>query len=216
MAQLFRPQDNARFRIAIVAALAAVIGTGGILLAYSHSGQAWDVGKTASQPIPFRHDLHAGRLGLDCRYCHSSVERASAAGMPSVQTCMTCHSQVLQGASVLEPLRTSLAFDQPLVWNSVHRLPPFARFHHGIHITKGVACETCHGKVETMQQTEKTQTLSMGWCLDCHRNPGPHLSLTEAAHAMSLTQADPAKPVDPIKAHAAAIDRLTSCSTCHY
>ncbi|WP_230533085.1 cytochrome c3 family protein [Microvirga roseola] len=216
MAQLFRPEANARFRVGIIVALPAAIGAVGVVFAYNHSDSAWDVGQTVSQPIPFRHDIHAGQLGVDCRYCHNSVERASFAGMPSAQTCMTCHSQVLAGASVLEPVRTSLALDQPIIWNSIHQLPSYARFHHGIHVSKGVACETCHGEVWTMAQTRKVETMSMGWCLDCHRNPAPYLRPPEAVHAIGWTPDNPAELINLLKAYNIATERLTNCSTCHY
>lgn len=215
MAQLFRPGANTQFRVGIVAAVVAFVGSVGAIFAYNHSGSAWNVGQTAPQPIPFRHDLHAGRLGIDCRYCHSSVERASFAGMPSAQTCMTCHSQVWTGASVLEPIRTSLALDQPIVWNSIHRLPDHAYFHHGIHVSKGVACETCHGKVWTMEKTRKVETMSMGWCLDCHRNPAPYLRPPEAVRAAGGTPDDPAETIKLLEAYNIATERLTNCSTCH-
>jgi hypothetical protein len=207
MAQLFRPQANTRFRLGIVLVVVALGGAFAAVFIYNRSDRAWHVGETVVQPIPFRHDLHAGGLGIACRYCHSSVGRSSFAGMPSAHTCMTCHSQVWKGATVLEPLRTSLALNQPIVWNSVHRFPPHAYFHHGIHVSKGVACETCHGDVRTMAQTKKVRTMSMGWCLECHRNPAPYLRPRETARAGGTTE--------DAERHDIAIARLTSCSTCH-
>lgn len=215
MAQVFGPKANARFLVAIGATVAVVVGGIGSIVAYQRSDGAWNVGKTVKQLIPFRHDLHSGELGIDCRYCHSSVERAAFAGMPSAQTCMTCHSQVWKGATVLEPIRTSLALDQPIVWNAVHRLPEHAYFHHGIHVSKGVACETCHGEVWTMTQTKKVETLSMSWCLDCHRNPAPYLRPPAAVHARGSTPKDLEQSVDLLRAYGIATERLTDCSTCH-
>jgi Cytochrome c7 and related cytochrome c len=142
----------------------------------------------APQPIPFNHDLHVGGLGIDCRYCHSSVERAAAAGLPSAETCMTCHSQVWTAAAVFAPIQRSLEQDQPLAWNVLHALPEFAYFHHGVHVANGVACETCHGRIDLMPRTVKTETLSMGWCLDCHRDPAPQLRPPEAIFAMAGTR----------------------------
>jgi hypothetical protein len=196
MAQLFRPEADTYIRIGI--ALIALAALGAFSLPYIHarSDRAWNVGRPAEQPIPFRHDLHAGGLGIDCRYCHSSVERSAAAGMPSAQTCMTCHSLVWAGASVLEPLRTSLALGVPLAWARLHDLPEHAFFRHGIHVAKGVACETCHGDVGSMAETVKAETLSMGWCLSCHRDPQPYLDLAGAVPDIATA-------------------RLTSCSTCH-
>jgi Cytochrome c3 len=215
MAQLYRPGANTRFRLGIILAPLALAGVFGGIFVYSRSDRAWHVGETVEQPIPFRHDLHAGGLGISCRYCHSSVERASFAGMPSAHTCMTCHSEVWKGATVLEPLRTSLALDQPIVWNSIHRLPAHAYFHHGIHVAKGVGCETCHGEVRTMAQTRKVKTMSMGWCLECHRNPAPYRRPTETVHAAGDAAGPPARAVELLEGHAVATGRLTSCSTCH-
>jgi Cytochrome c7 and related cytochrome c len=215
MAQLFSRQADTAFRVALVLAVLAAIGVGAVAWAWSRSGSAWNVGVPAPQPIPFRHDLHSGALGLDCRYCHATVERAAHAGMPSAQTCMTCHSQVWTGASVLEPLRTSLALGQGLTWTSVHRLPAHAYFHHAAHVSKGVACETCHGRVDRMPRTVKTQTLSMGWCLDCHRDPAPYLRPRDAVFAMGWESAGWHLPEELRAASAAALPRLTSCNTCH-
>jgi hypothetical protein len=214
MAQLFGPQANARFRLGIVLTAVAIAGALGAAYLYSRSDGFWNVGQTVAQPIPFRHDVHAGGLGIDCRYCHSSVARAASAGMPSAQTCMTCHSQVWQGASVLEPIRTSLALDQPIAWNSIHRLP-YAYFHHGIHVSKGVSCQTCHGEVRTMAQTTKVETMSMGWCLDCHRNPAPYLRPLESVQATRQMPSNPAEAIKLVELHNIATERLTNCSTCH-
>jgi hypothetical protein len=198
MAQIFGAGATVVFRLAL--ALAAAGGAGGAVLVFgwSRSASAWNVGKPAPQPIPFRHDLHAGTLRIDCRYCHSTAASAAFAGMPAAETCMTCHSQIWVGASVLEPVRSSLALDKPIEWKSVHRLPDYAYFHHGAHLRAGVGCETCHGQVDEMARTVKVHTLSMGWCLDCHRNPTPRSASPEI------------QPLDT-----AAAQRLTSCSTCH-
>jgi Cytochrome c3/Class III cytochrome C family len=215
MAQLFRPEATTIFRVVLVLVVLGAVGMAALAFVWARSDKVWNVGQPAAQPIPFRHDLHAGTLGIDCRYCHASVERAADAGMPSAQTCMTCHSQVWTGASILEPLRTSLAFNQVIRWTSVHRLPDYAYFHHAAHVTKGVACETCHGRVDQMTKTVRVQTLSMGWCLDCHRNPAPHLRPRDAVFAMGWSHAagTPALEGD---ASAHADNRLlTSCSTCH-
>jgi hypothetical protein len=215
MAQLFSRKTDTAFRVVLVLTVVAAAGIGALAFAWSRSASAWNVGVPAPQPIPFRHDLHAGALALDCRHCHSTVERAAHAGMPSAQTCMSCHSQVWAGASVLEPLRTSLALGQPITWTSVHRLPVYAYFHHAAHVSKGVACETCHGRVDQMPKTVKVETLSMGWCLDCHRDPAPHLRPADAVFAMGAEPHGKDLP-DHVRAYyQAAAPRLTSCNTCH-
>lgn len=215
MAQLFSPRADVTFRLVIAIALLAVFGVA--VLAYWHvrSPAYWNVGTAAAQPIPFRHDLHAGELQLDCRFCHSSVEKAAFAGMPSAQTCLTCHSQVWRGAGVLEPLRSAQALDQPVRWTSVHRLPDHVHFAHAPHIAKGVACQTCHGRVDEMRETAKAATMSMGWCLDCHRDPAPHLGKPENVFAFHGEGAMVAGASSPPKPEASGTPRLMSCNLCH-
>jgi hypothetical protein len=215
MAQLFTPAATTLFRVAIVLAGLGIAGAGMTAYLWARADSTWNLGKPAPQPVPFRHDLHAGQLSIDCRYCHSTVERAADAGMPSAQTCMSCHSQVWVGASVLEPVRSSFALGQPIRWTSVHRLPDHAYFHHAAHVTKGVACETCHGRVDQMPRTVKAQTLSMGWCLDCHRDPGPYLRPREAVFAMGYEPHGDRVPADLRAFYREASRRLTSCNTCH-
>lgn len=215
MAQLFTPAATTLFRVAIVLIGLGVVAAGAMAYLWARSGSTWNVGKPAEQPIPFRHDLHSGSLGIDCRYCHSTVERAADAGMPSAQTCMSCHSQVWVGASILEPVRSSFILGQPIEWASVHRLPDYAYFHHAVHVTKGVACETCHGRVDQMPKMVKTQTMSMGWCLDCHRDPVPHLRPRQAVFAMGYEPHGNDLPEDIRVFYQEASRRLTSCNTCH-
>jgi len=210
MTQLFGRRTSIVFRLAV---LGLPVLAAGLLAAtglYLRSDAAWGVGEPAAQPIPFRHDLHAGDLGLDCRYCHRAVENAASAGMPSAQTCLTCHSQVWAKLGTFEPLRTSIALDVPIPWQSVHRLPDFTVFHHGIHVQNGVACETCHGRVDRMAQTVKTETLSMAWCLDCHRDPVSRLRPPAEVFEMGWVGAIPVTTLDPVEAR-----RLTDCSICH-
>jgi hypothetical protein len=212
MTQHFGRRTSTVFRIAV---LGLPVLLAGLLVAgalYWRSDAAWSVGRPAAQPIPFRHDLHVGGLGLDCRYCHSSVERAATAGMPSAQTCLTCHSHVWAELATLEPMRTSSALNVPIPWQSVHRLPDFSVFHHGIHVQGGVACETCHGRVDQMARTVKTETLSMAWCLDCHRDPAPRLRPPAEVFEMGWVGHSPISTPAP---DPAAIRRLTDCSTCH-
>ncbi|MCL4767771.1 MAG: cytochrome c family protein [Hyphomicrobiaceae bacterium] len=217
MAQLFRPGANTAFRLGIIVAVSAVGGLLAFSYFYVRSDWFWRVGVTAAQPIPFRHDIHVSGIGIACAFCHSTAERSAHAGMPTAHACLICHSQILQGATMLEPLRTSVALGQPIVWASVHRLPSFAYFHHGAHVSSGIACETCHGRVEEMPQTHKVNTLSMGWCLDCHRDPANHVRSAEAEIAaqpgMRRLSASKGQPIrgSPLR----AASPLTNCSVCH-
>ena len=215
MSQIFSRRASRLFGISLLMLPPTAAAMFGGLHLYLRSDAAWNVGVPAPQPIPFRHDLHAGELGLDCRHCHVSVESAASAGMPTAQTCMSCHSQVWTGLASLEPLRTSLAFGAPIEWASVHRLPGHAFFHHGIHVAKGVACQTCHGRVDEMAETVKTETLSMGWCLDCHRDPGPRLSEPDAVFSMTDAKTTALRDDELMALHGVVVDNLTDCSTCH-
>jgi len=191
-----------------------VVLAGGFL--YVRSDWFWNVGESADQPIPFRHDLHVSGIGIDCVFCHSWAERMAHAGMPTAQTCLTCHSQILQGASVLEPLRTSAALNQPIRWSSVSRLPSFVYFHHGVHASAGITCERCHGRIDQMRQTRKVHTLSMGWCLECHRKTG-----TAAATGIGRQRAGAGAAPNALRNRGSLkvsehfATPLTNCSVCH-
>lgn len=134
-----------------------------------------EVGYAPVQPVDFSHKLHAGELGMDCRYCHSTVERASFAAVPTTQTCMNCHAHVRTDSPRLAPVRESYDHDTPLEWVRVHNLPDFVFFDHSAHLGAGVGCESCHGRIDQMVRVTQEQPLTMGWCLECHRNPDAHL-----------------------------------------
>lgn len=216
MAQLFRPAATTAFRIAILAAIliTLLLMAGGFF--YVRSDWFWRVGVSAAQPIPFPHDLHVSGVDIACAFCHNTAERYAHAGMPTAQTCLTCHSQILQGATVLEPLRTSAALGQPIRWSSVHRLPSFVYFHHGVHVSHGISCETCHGNVGQMRETQKVHTLSMAWCLSCHRDPHPPFD-TSTSQKLSDVDApsDPPAKTDSLRVSEVFAAPLTDCSVCH-
>lgn len=221
MPQLFSPGASSYARVALIVAPLAVAGIAALAYAHARSDSTWNVGAPAPQPIPFRHDLHAGALGIACAFCHGSATRSAHAGMPSAETCMTCHSQVWAGASVLQPLLTSLALDQPIRWTSVHRLPGYVRFDHAAHVSKGLACGTCHGDTAGMTKTVRAHTLSMGWCLDCHREPQRYVTPQQAAMITGLARRNrsPGAEGDQVEArqglYAELRRHLTDCSTCH-
>jgi hypothetical protein len=197
MPQLFTQAADRRLRIAALLGVFTLVAAGIAAFALARSDRAWGVGRPAPQPIPFSHAVHAGGLGLDCRYCHAGVERAAAAGMPTAETCLGCHRQVWNVAAQFAPLETALALGTPVAWASVHRLPDHVRFHHAAHVGAGLDCATCHGAVAAMPRTVKAEPQSMGWCLDCHR------AADAAADA-------------PRHLHAGIqVSPLTRCSTCH-
>jgi hypothetical protein len=176
------------------------------------------VSVVVDQPVPFSHEHHVQGLGLDCRYCHTSVETSSFAGIPPTETCMTCHSQIWSESAMLEPVRSSMRTDTPLRWNRVHDLPDYAYFNHAVHVRKGVGCSSCHGAVDRMPLTWKAEPMTMEWCLGCHRRPERALrSRKQDVFNMAWTApADqPALGKKLIQERHIAVDRLTNCSTCH-
>ena len=175
MPQLFRPVADTIARIVLVSLLVAPFVIVGGAYALMRSPYVTGQGMTLGQPVPFSHAHHVGQLGIDCRSSHASVESAAFAGLPPTATCMTCHSQLYTNAEMLAPVRQSLAEGKPIHWTRVHRLPDYVYFDHSIHIAKGVGCTTCHGAVQDMPLMRQTAPLTMGWCLDCHRDPAPHL-----------------------------------------
>ena len=178
------------------------------------------------QPVPFSHRHHAGELGIDCRYCHTSVEKSSFAGVPPTQTCMTCHSQIWTNASMLEPVRESYRSDKSLEWIRVNSLPDFVYFDHSIHIAKGVGCTTCHGDIAKMPLTERAGTLYMSWCLECHRQPekyvrpksevfNPYYQAPPGDEQLKLGRQLVAEYRIQVPRHPGGVKPLQTCSTCH-
>lgn len=180
MAQIFRPSADTWLRVIVAGTLLALIG--GLVAAggYADSAYATRVGWVRDQPVPFSHAHHVGGLGIDCRYCHVTVETSAHAGLPPTHICMTCHSQEWTRAPALEPVRWSYANKMPLQWNRVARLPDYAYFNHSIHISRGVPCTMCHGRIDRMPLTMRAKPFEMRFCVDCHRDPLPHL--VPAAH----------------------------------
>ena len=188
------------------------------LLYYAGSPRTTDVGYSPVQPVPFSHAQHAGELGMDCRYCHDTVERAAQAAVPPTATCMNCHALLAADSDKLLPVRQSAASGKPVRWVRVHDLPDYAYFSHRIHVLKGVGCASCHGRIDRMEQVYQVNTLSMGWCLDCHRNPGPHLRPQESITLMGDWIAPEAPPIAQdrlLKRYNIREKASTDCSVCH-
>jgi hypothetical protein len=170
------------------------------------------------QPIPFSHEHHVGGLGLDCRYCHTTVTESPFAGMPTTKTCMTCHSQVWTNAPMLEPVRQSWRSGTPISWKRVNSVPDYAYFNHQIHVQKGVGCVTCHGQVDAMPLMSQAATLQMSWCLDCHRGPEKYLRPREHVFEMNFAPSQPQQVLGKqlVEAyHVRSSQELTDCYTCH-
>jgi len=215
MAQIFHPSTNPVSRVTIFGALIALASLAWIGGAIERSSYVTEVGNPRTQPVPFSHRHHVGGMGIDCRYCHTSVEDAAFAGMPPTQTCMNCHTQIWAGSPALEPVRESFRTDAALAWIRVHDLPDFVYFDHSIHVKKGVACVTCHGRVDLMPLMWQAAPLTMEWCLECHRHPERFVRPREQVFAM-----DWRPPADQIAmgrrlVREYHIARMTSCSTCH-
>jgi hypothetical protein len=192
--------------VAVVVALAGGLVTA--LVWYYFSPLNTQVGYQPSQPVPYSHLLHAGQMGMDCRYCHANIERAAHAMIPPTQTCMNCHSLVRTTSARLAPVRESWESGQAIEWVKVHRLPDHAYFDHSVHLSAGVGCVECHGRIDRMEVVRQSQPLSMSWCLDCHRNPTPHIrpidQITNMDPSLSGT-APPPRTLNPPQ----------TCSGCH-
>lgn len=207
-----------------------VYATGLVRLGFSPKATA--VGYQPQQPIPYSHALHAGKLGIDCRYCHTSVENASFAALPPTQTCMNCHATIKTDSPLLKPLRDSWETGKPVEWTRVHSLPNYAYFNHGAHVTHGVSCVECHGRVDQMDTVKQVQPLSMSWCLECHRDPAGRLRPKDQvtnlgwlatedpiAKAKSITDPESAKRIVgefyKSEYHIQNPAYMQACSTCH-
>jgi hypothetical protein len=218
MPQIFHPSASTLSRITIFGALGIVLGL--LFLSYllMQSPYQTQVRVVQPQPVPFSHEHHVRGLGIDCRYCHTSVETSAFAGLPPTYTCMSCHSQIWASSPMLEPVRTSLAENKPLAWTRVHDLPDFVYFNHSIHVQKGVGCVSCHGRVDKMPLAWKEEPMTMEWCLECHRHPERHLRDKSDVFRMDLvlsSQEQLQKGRDLVKSHGIELDRLTNCSVCH-
>jgi hypothetical protein len=173
---------------------------------------------TREQPVQFSHKHHVGDDGIDCRYCHTSVETSAVAGIPPTKTCMNCHSVIFNNADYLEPVRESYRTGRSIEWVKIHRLADFVYFNHSIHVNKGIGCSTCHGRVDEMPLIFQANTLLMQWCLDCHRDPEPYLRPMDQVFVMDWRPGPDQEELGKKFAkerNLRTTAELTSCSTCH-
>jgi hypothetical protein len=220
MAQIFRKSGNSFARATLVGIVLLFFGFWGVVYAVFWSSYTTNENIPRAQPVPFSHQHHVSGLGLDCRYCHTSVETSSFAGIPPTETCMTCHSQVWRDAPVLAPVRESLATGTPIHWQRVNQVPDFVFFNHSIHVQKGIGCSTCHGAVDKMPITWKAHSLYMRWCIDCHANPQQHLRPPDQIFNMSwrapTNQAQTGKQLfNTYHISQQRLNQLRDCSMCH-
>ena len=217
MPQVFSRSANGISRFLLWGALVLLVAGVAVAVALPRSALDNGIGMPVAQPVPFSHKHHVGQLGIDCRYCHNGVETSSSAGLPATEVCMTCHSQLFTNAAMLAPVRDSLASGTPLHWQRVNSVPDFVYFNHAIHVNKGVACETCHGDVDDMPLTARAHSLTMGWCLSCHRDPEPNLRPPQDVFKMHW------KPPEDIKQIRRSLigildihpETMTDCYVCH-
>jgi hypothetical protein len=215
MPQLFDRSANTLSKVSIVGVLLLVGGLLGLVMVLGRSSYVTRAEEFVEQPIQFSHLHHVADDGIDCRYCHTSVETSPFAGIPPTKTCMNCHSQLWATAPILEPVRASLRNDTPLRWTRVHDLPDFVFFNHSIHVKKGVGCETCHGRVDQMPLIAQKKSLQMEWCLDCHRNPEKYVRPRSEVLTMGYRPPVPQSVMGAQLVKDYQIKGNTSCSTCH-
>ncbi|MBV6431171.1 MAG: hypothetical protein IANPNBLG_01300 [Bryobacteraceae bacterium] len=236
MSQIFHPSTNSVAKVSIVAVLLLAGGAGYALMGVNRSPYVSRAKIPFDQPVPFSHKHHVAGLGIDCRYCHTTVERTAFAGIPETETCMSCHSMIWTNAKILEPVRQSWATGKSLEWTRVHDLPGFVYFNHSIHINKGMGCSECHGRVDQMPLMYQENTLYMEWCLDCHRNPEAHVRPRDKVFQMDYKHPEclpgleggegkeGEKPKEPCVSQEELgrklvaeykIQKLTDCYTCH-
>jgi hypothetical protein len=215
MPQTFHRSTNTIARATIFGILLVVVGS--IVLALTVNSSSWVTRARVAreQPIQFSHERHVAGNGIDCRYCHTSVEVSSFAGIPPTKTCMNCHSEIFSTSPFLEPVRQSYQSGRSLVWTRVHDLPDFVYFNHSIHVDKGIGCTTCHGQVDRMPLMWQYASLQMEWCLDCHRHPEQYVRPREQVFSTDYTVPSNQLELGRKLVAAYRIQSLTSCSTCH-
>ena len=215
MPQIFRPSANTIARVSIFGAIFFIAALILLLEAIDRSPWVTQARVARDQPIQFSHERHVAGNGIDCRYCHTSVEGSSFAGIPPTKTCMNCHAQIFSNSPFLAPVRESFRTGQSVKWTRVHDLPDFVYFNHSIHLHKGVGCTTCHGRVDRMPLMYQEQSLQMEWCVDCHRQPERYLRPRELVFSVDYVAPPNQLELGQRLVAAYQVKKLTNCSTCH-
>lgn len=218
MAALFPRWSNLVFRSVLLLVGAAVVGVPVLLMAWARTPWARGQFEPLEQPMWFDHRHHVTGYRIDCRYCHSLVERAATAGVPATEVCVPCHNALWLGSPYFEPVQRSLATGRPIAWRRVHDLPDFVFFNHAIHVGKGVGCESCHGRVDRMELVYQVAPLTMKWCLECHRDPAPHLRPLEEVTTMGWEPDTPGLALGSMLMERYNVREgreITTCTACH-
>lgn len=215
MPQIFHRSANTLSKLSLAGLLILVGSLIFTAILVARSSYVTRAHEFVEQPVQFSHRHHVKDDGIDCRYCHTSVETSPFAGIPPTKTCMNCHSQIWTNAKILEPIRSAYTSGKPIAWNRVHRLPDFVKFNHSIHVAKGIGCASCHGRVDKMNLMYQAAPLTMQWCLSCHREPEKFIRPKNEVFNMEYVAASQ-KEIGPRLVQQYAVRKLTSCSTCHY
>jgi hypothetical protein len=215
MSQIFHRSANTLSKVSLFGVLSLVASLILLAMALGRSSYVTGAHEYIEQPIQFSHLHHVLDDGIDCKYCHTSVETSSFAGIPPTKTCMNCHSQLFSTEPILEPVRASFRDNKPLKWIRVHDLPDFVYFNHSIHVKKGVGCESCHGRVDQMPLAQQERSLQMNWCLDCHREPEKFVRPRSEITTMGYQPPEPQSTLGPKLVKEYGIQSRTTCSTCH-
>ena len=215
MPQIFHRSANTLSKLSLAGLLIVVGSLIFTAILVARSNYVTRAHEFVEQPVQFSHRHHVTDDGIDCRYCHTSVETSPFAGIPPTKTCMNCHSQIWNQAPILEPIRASFREDKPMRWVRVHDLPDFVYFNHSIHVKKGMGCETCHGRIDQMPLTLQENTLQMEWCINCHRNPEKYVRPRAEIYTMGYKPSEPQSVIGARLVKEYGIRGNTSCSTCH-
>ena len=215
MSQIFHRSANTIAKVSIFGAVFFIAALLGLFDTVNRSPWMTQARVARAQPLQFSHERHVAGNGIDCRYCHTTVETSSFAGIPPTKTCMNCHSQIFSNSPFLEPVRQSFRTDRSIEWIRVHDLPDFVYFNHGIHIHKGIGCTTCHGQVDRMPLMWQEQSLQMEWCVNCHRYPELYVRPRDQVFSVDYVAPSNQLELGRRLVDEYQIQKLTSCSTCH-